>query len=147
MAKNNNTSLVLAPGEIAPTELDALLSDGFAESKIIKVGAKEGQVPAYVGKLVGPGRPIELKDDKTGEISEVPTWAFKPVTGKDGTVRENVTHVMMAPHSLNQELGRIFDTAQREGKKALVGVVYNGQLETRRGFRVNDYRIVEKYLD
>ena len=151
MAKEKTvTALVLSPGEMSPSDVDALLQDGFAETRIIKVGAKDGQVPAYIGKLIGPGRPVPMADDKTGEVSNVPTWQFKPIAKKDGEVLENVTHVMMAPYALNQALGSIFDNTQsggkHEGKSALVGIVYNGQVDTRKGFRVNDYRIAEKYV-
>ncbi len=145
MAKDKNET-ALVPGSFSASDVADILADGFAESRVIKVGAKPGQLPAYIGKLIGPGRAVEIKDDKTGEVSQVPTWAFKPVTAKDGGIQDNVTHVMLAPHQLHQELGRIFDTAQREGKTALVGVVYNGQVDTRKGFRVNDYRIAEKYV-
>jgi len=147
MAKSK-TETALIPGTFDNLDLDfpGFLDDGFAESRVIKIGGKEGQTPTYIGRLVGPGRDIEITDEKTGEIGRIPTWQFKPVVRVDGTVQENVTHVLPSPHVMNAEFGRIWDRCQREGTVALVAVAYNGQVDTRKGRRVNDYRIAEKYL-
>ena len=154
MTKNDGTPTpentnALAVGQFTAQEMSEFLADGFAESKVIKVGIKEGQYPTYVGMLVGPGQPIAVgePDPKTGEVAMVPTWVFKPVSDKAANIRDNVTHVMMCPHQLNQEMARIYDTAKRDSKKAFVGILYNGQIDTSRGRRVNDYRIAEKYVD
>ncbi len=146
MAKNTQTETALVPGSINPTDVGALLADGFSEARIISIGVKEGKVPAYIGMLVGAGIPMEFKDDHTGEVSRVPTYAFKPVVDGSGKVQENVTNVIPAPHQLNQALSRILATAEKMGKRALVAIAYNGQVDTRRGQRVNDYRICEKYV-
>lgn len=146
MAKNDKNETALVPGAMAPSDMSALLADGFAEEAIISIGAKEGKVPAYIGLLTGLGTPMEFTDEKTGQVSTVPTYTFKPVTDKNGGVQENVTNVVPAPHQLHQALSRILATAEKNGKKALVGIVYNGQVDTRKGMRVNTYRIAEKYI-
>jgi len=149
MAKNKEeTSSALVPGALENLDLNfaELLGDGFSESRVIKIGGKAGQVGQYIGRIVGPGRDIEIKDDKTGEVSMLPTWQFKPVVATDGSVQENVTHVLPSPHVLNAEFGRIWDRCEREKVSCLVAVAYVGQVDTRRGFRVNDYRVAEKYV-
>lgn len=153
MTKNDGTpapeTTALVPGRFTPEEMAAFLADGFSESKVIKVGSKEGQYPTYIGVLIGPGKPMPVgdPDGKTGEVSMVATWVFKPVADTKANIRENVTHVMMCSMMLDQELGRIYETAQRNKKRAFLGIIYNGQIDTRKGHRVNDYRIAEKYVD
>ena len=133
-------------GENEIGTLADFLNDGFSESRIVKVGLKDGQIPFYVGMLIGPGAPIEVVEDSTGEVAQIPTWVFKPLLDSNGKVRENVTDVMMTSHQLNGECARIFAQCERTGRKALVAIQADGQVDTRKGRRVNAYRVAEKFV-
>jgi len=98
---------------------------------------------------VGTGAPIERTNAATGEVQVQKTYAFHPmVKNGDGTigVAMNVTHVIPASYMMQAALDRILSEAEKSGKKAVVGMLYRGQVKTRSGFRVNDIGIFEKYV-
>lgn len=156
MAKNKEeTALTNSPGvNLGKLENDAAFAEfigtGFASIETLIFGdEEEGKTPRYVGVLVGQGAPIERTDETTGEVRQQKTFAFHPMTklanGEIGTA-ENVTHVIPASYMLAAACDRILAEAIKNNKKAVVGMLYRGQVKTRRGFRVNDIAVFEKYI-
>lgn len=155
--QKKTTALASAkPVNLGKLESDAAFAEfigsGFAQIETVIFGDPEdgnGKRPDYVGQLIGPGAPIERNDDKTGEVQFQKTYAFHPMTknpdGTFGTV-VNVTHVIPASYMMAAGLDRILAESQKSGKTAIVGMLYRGQVKTRRGFRVNDIAIFEKYV-
>ena len=137
-------------------ENDAAFQDfigaGFAQVETVVFGDEAdgtGKCARYVGQLVGAGAPIERINDKSGEVSTQKTFAFHPlVKNADGTfgAAVNVTHVIPASYMMAAGLDRIMAEATKNGKQAIVGMLYRGQVKTRSGFRVNDIGIFEKYI-
>lgn len=126
------------------------IGSGFASIETVVFGAEEeGKCARYVGQLVGVGAPIERTDSQTGEVRSQKTFAFNPmVRNSDGTfgAAVNVTHVIPASYMMAAACDRILQEATKNNKKAVVGMLYRGQVKTRSGFRVNDIAIFEKYV-
>lgn len=125
------------------------IGEGFAQIETVIFGEGDGKIGRYVGQLIGHGAPIERADQGTGEVSAQKTFAFHPMTRtEDGTIGavENVTHVIPASYMMAAACDRILEEAQKRGKTAIVGLIYRGQVPTRRGFRVNDIGVFEKYV-
>lgn len=142
------------PVNLGKLESDAAFAEfigsGFASIETVVFGAEEeGKVPRYVGQLVGAGAPIERIDPNSGEVRHQKTFAFNPmVKNPDGTfgAAVNVTHVIPASYMMAAGLDRILSEADKQKKKAVVGMLYRGQVKTRSGFRANDIAIFEKYV-
>lgn len=156
MAKNKEeTALTNAPGvNLGKLENDAAFAEfigtGFASIETVIFGDDaEGKTPRYVGELIGPGAGIERIDAQSGEVRTQKTFAFHPLTklasGEIGTA-ENVTHVIPASYMMAAACDRILSEAAKNNKKAIVGMLYRGQVKTRSGFRVNDIAVFEKYV-
>lgn len=153
MAKNDSKEIALpssTSGELAADVFAQLVGDGFASIETVLLGdPTEGKQGVYVGELIGPGTPIEMEPDpKTGEVRTMPTWAFHPMaktaSGGIGVVR-NVTHVIPSSYVIHAALQRVY-AAVAPGKVAQVAMMYQGQGKTRRGFRLNNYRVFERYV-
>ena len=150
MAKNDkNTALVTTgdnvPGVLSDDEFGDFLS-GFASIDSVLLGdPNDGKQPRYIGQLIGPGTPIEMEPDaKTGEVRTMKTFAFHPMT-KDGPVM-NVTHIIPASYIVANACERIHMQAEKDGKTAIVGFIYQGKGKTRRGFQLNKVQVFEKYI-
>lgn len=155
---NGNDSTELQTAKTADlvsmeTLFDSLLTDeqGWSKVDTVLIGnPDDGKQHIYIGTLIGPGEPIEMRPDpKTGEIRQLPTWTFHPLTQKDGdkwSVDEAVTHVIPAPYKVNQDCSRIFKLAEKIGKQPLVAMKYLGKVRTNNGVYVNDYDIREKFI-
>ena len=126
------------------------IGSGFASIETVVFGDEvEGKCARYVGQLVGAGAPIERTDPNSGEVRTQKTFAFNPmVKNADGTfgAAGNVTHVIPASYMMAAACDRILLEAAKNNKKAIVGMLYRGQVKTRSGFRVNDIAIFEKYV-
>lgn len=128
------------------------IGTGFAQVETVVFGDETegtGKCARYVGELVGAGAPIERINDKDGVVSTQKTFAFHPlVKNPDGTfgAAVNVTHVIPASYMMAAGLDRILTESIKNGKHAIVGMIYRGQVKTRSGFRVNDIGIFEKYV-
>jgi hypothetical protein len=130
------------------------VGEGFAQVETVVFGAEEeggratGKCARYVGQLIGRGADIE-RADKEGEVRAQKTFAFHPMTrtaeGEIG-VALNVTHVIPASYMMAAACDRILSEAEKNGKTAIVGMLYRGQVPTRSGFRVNDIAVFEKYV-
>lgn len=154
MAKNETTKDIALPqsssGEIAADLFARLVGDGFASIETVLLGdPADGKQAMYVGELIGPGQPIEMEpDQKTGEVRTMPTWAFHPMAKTDnggiGVVR-NVTHVIPASYVVHAAVSRIHAQLV-PGKTAQVALMFQGQGKTRRGFRLNNFRVFERYV-
>lgn len=122
-----------------------LSQEGVALVSTVTVGdpSQPGKLPGYIGELIGPGRGIDIVNEKNGEVTTLPTWALHPFL--NGAVQRNVTNVIPSPHQLNADFGRIHDRCKAEGLTALVGVRYLGQVKNRRGLPVNNYQVFEKF--
>lgn len=143
-----------SPVNLGKLETDAAFAEfigsGFATVETVIFGPEEEEKCArYVGQLIGAGAPIERNDPKTGEVRSQKTFAFHPISknadGSYGAVA-NVTHVIPASYMMASHCDRILLESTRSGKKAIVGMLYRGQVKTRSGFRVNDIAIFEKYV-
>ena len=156
MAKVQESKEIALPqsssGEIAADLFVQLVGDGFASIETVLLGSKDdGKQEMYVGELIGPGAPIEMEPDgKTGEVRTMPTWAFHPMAktsdGGIGVVR-NVTHVIPASYVVHAAVTRINTEMQsKPGKAAQVAIMFQGQGKTRRGFRLNNFRVFERYV-
>ncbi len=153
--KKTETSLTPAkPLNLGKLQTDdafaEFIGSGFASIETVIFGPEdEKKVPRYVGELIGNGSPIERVDGKSGEVRSQKTFAFHPLTKNDdgtfGTVT-NVTHVIPASYMMAAGLDRILAEATKNNKKAIVGMLYRGQVKTNSGFRVNDIAIFEKYV-
>ena len=101
------------------------------------------------GTLVASERTFPSYNPATGEVQVQKTYAFHPMAkSADGTigVAMNVTHVIPGSYMMQAALDRILAEAEKAQKKAIVGMIYRGQVKTRSGFRVNDIGIFEKYV-
>lgn len=150
LAKLEATSLAAA------ADMEAVFND-FIESGdvsivgVVKLGEPgPGRQDMYIGELIGPGEPIEMRPDpKTGEIRYLPTWTFHPLVKDDAGnmgVAKNVTHVIPACHQVNADCARAVKRAASENATAVLAFRYFGKVETRAGFRVNDIKCFEKYV-
>ena len=144
----NDTAATSTPGTWMPDEFLKAMGDGFSQIETILLGdpndKEGGKVPVYCGVLLGPGAPITRDDPRTGESREQPTWSFHPIT-RMGPV-ENVTHVVPASYQVHAACQRVWDTAQKNDQVPVVGIVYMEQGKTRQGFRINRFRIFERYF-
>lgn len=130
------------------------VGEGFAQVETVVFGPElEGDRPTgkcarYVGQLIGRGADIE-RSDRDGVVNSQKTFAFHPMTrtaeGEIG-VALNVTHVIPASYMMAAACDRILAEAEKNGKKAIVGMLYRGQVPTRSGYRVNDIAVFEKYV-
>lgn len=155
MAKNETKDIALpqsSNGEIATDLFAKLVGEGFASIETVLLGSKDdGKQEMYVGELIGPGAPIEMEpDSKTGEVRTMPTWAFHPMAkdnnGGIGVVR-NVTHVVPASYVIHAALQRVHtEVLNKQGQVAQVALMYQGQGKTRRGYRLNNFRVFERYV-
>jgi hypothetical protein len=155
-SKVDETALAkMGPAQVqGPTydEFSRFIGDGFASIDTVLLGdpTQPGKQPLYMGELIGPGEPIAMgePDPKTGEVKMQPTWAFHPmgkVDGKPGVVR-NVTHVIPASHVVHHACSRIDKESKEKGLAAIVGIAFVGQGQTRKGYRLNNFRVFEKYV-
>jgi hypothetical protein len=161
MARNKSTEgseetalAVNASAGLMDTSMDefaGFVGDGFASIDSVLLGDPEdGKQTKYMGELIGPGADIEMEaDQKTGEVRSMRSWAFHPMSktenGSVGVVR-NVTHIIPSSYQIHAACSRIFETCQREKKTAIVALIYAGQTKTRKGYRLNQYRVFEKYV-
>ena len=160
MAENKKETAIAKTAEMTKTvgrlATDAAFADfvgeGFAQVETVVFGDESegtGKCARYVGELIGTGTPIERPGIGLGEIQIQKTYAFHPmVKNADGTigVAMNVTHVIPASYMMQSALDRILSESKQAGKKAVVGMLYRGQVKTRSGYRVNDIAIFEKYV-
>lgn len=143
---NTNGTAMSVPGSFLPAEFAEFIGDGFASIQTVMIGEPaDGKLPFYLGKLIGPGEPIEMEDGKRA----MPTWAFNPaIKLPDGRVgfADNVTQVVPASYMLNAHCGRIYKEAEKRKMRAVVGVQYKGKTKTRKGLALNDLDVFEKYV-
>lgn len=143
MTRNEESQMTVV-GSFMPDEMAEMMSDGFSSIETIMIGDGPGKVSMYLGELLGPGAEVEVTaPDET--VNKLPTWSFHPVT-KRGTVT-NVTHVIPAAHQLHGALARVWEQSATLNKKAIVGIMTNGRIQTRKGRQLNTFRVFEKYVD
>jgi len=156
VGKSNGSMSI--PGTHMPSEFERFISEGFAQVETVVFGdAEANKIPFYIGQLMGPADAVnvgeEVVNPKTGEVSRntMPCWVFKPIgkadNGSIGVV-ENVTHVVPCNYQVDAACKRVWDTAQRDNKKAVVAVRFIGRERIRGGSRqLNRYSIFERFYD
>ena|SRR5712691_1905828 len=137
-------------GTFLPSDFQSFMAgEGFARIDTVMIGhPDDGKFPYYIGRIVGPGEPIEIQDD--GKKSILQTWSFHPmVKMADGRIgaAENITHIVPASYMIHAACARIFANCQRDKKTAIVGLEYEGKGKTRKGRPLNQFKVYEKYLD
>src|SRR5260221_49387 len=121
------TTAVTTVGALLPADFEALMGDGFASIDTVLLGdPQDSKMPMYAGRMIGPGEPVLIGDDAN---HLTPTWAFHPVTRKDGVVgfAENVTHIIPASYMIHAACARIFKECERNNVGAIVGFLYRGK--------------------
>ena len=141
-----DTGAMTSPGSFMPAEFAEFIGDGFASIETVMIGEpSDGKLPFYLGKLIGPGEPIQMQDGER----EMPTWAFNPaVKTANGGIgfADNVTQVIPAAYMLNAHCARIYKEAEKRKQRAIIGVQYRGKTKTRKGQALNDLAVFEKYV-
>lgn len=131
-----------------PLEFYAL---GFSEQRIVKIGdPANGGIGAYIGELMGPGPDVQVAvpGAAEGEVGFMKSWLVRPLNVKTLQPNAQISDQVICPYSLNQAFERIFQTAERIGKRAVAGAAWDGKVSIQAGRRmVNKYRIFERYLD
>lgn len=125
--------------------IDALRAAGFIEAVTLKVGdPSKGNIPVYLGELIGPGADIELKDSKDG--ASMPTWQCHPVILIDGklTVDTKQIHNVIASAQLDAGFKQAAQLAVTSGKKVQVGCEWVAKGENRDGQPLNIFRICSR---
>lgn len=123
--------------------IEALKAAGFIEAVNLKIGdPKKGNIPLYLGELIGPGADIELKDDG----GTMPTWQCHPVILKDGALVVDTTqiHNVIASSQLDAGFKQAAQLAATTGKKVQVGCEWITKGENRDGQPLNIFRICSR---
>lgn len=160
--KNTNDETALAIpnvsadlGAVTASDFGNLISEaGFVSIESVRFGdAANDKIPLYVGKLLGPGRPVVVgePDPKTGEVSTMPTWKFQPVIGKDDAgnlvFSDNVTHIAPCNYQVDAACSDFWDQDQGKATGRVVGIAFIERTTTRKGRQLNRYRIFSKPAD
>jgi len=163
MADKKEQSLVkngtdLIPGAQVRSEFEKFISEGFSQIETVLFGDTEAnKMKFYIGVLTGPADPVPVGEEKinprTGEVTRnvMPCWVFKPMgktfDGQIGVV-ENITHVAPCNYQVDAACKRVWDTCERQGKKAVLSIEFIGAGKIKGGARqLNRYRIFERYYD
>jgi hypothetical protein len=132
MAKKNGSELTTPNTitDIAPVTapnyqqfvetVDESWLEGIKIERIVTLDAGQGVRGAYLG--IGPT--VEVSDPVTGEVRDLPTHRV--------AVRDNVVVRLLESSQLKRELAVIKPGTQ-------VRIIKLGQVDTRKGRRVNDY--------
>ncbi len=159
MARNRNDqetalsipNLTAELGAVKAQDFAGLVSDGFVSIESVRFGdAGADKIPLYVGRLLGPGRPVAVgePDPKSGEVSMMPTWKFQPIEGKDEAgnlvFSSNVTHIAPCNYQVDAACADFWDQDDHKVTGRIVGIAFVERTTTRKGRQLNRYRIFSK---
>lgn len=138
-------------GALTAADFAGVIEDGFESIETVMFGdsAKDKQ-PMYLGELLGPGRPVEVgePDPKTGEISVMPTWQFRPCAGRDDDgnliFSDKVTHVAPCNYMVDAGCRAYWDLDGGKPTGRIIGILFLGRGETRTGRQLNRFRVFSK---